>query len=117
MTCQETLLKQAQTVKAVTPGTKVFIYRYSFTIQLQGIHLTFHFLVRNLVKALPWYSQVRDKMLDPAYSGWFLRFKDGAKGTGYHVPPCTGNKCSDFCEQLVRILTCPAAPDLKICRP
>jgi hypothetical protein len=77
MSCQETLVKQAQTVKAVTPSAKVFIYR-------------------NLVKALPWYTEVREKMLDPAYSGWFLKFKDGAKGADYHVPACTGNKCSDF---------------------
>jgi hypothetical protein len=77
MSCQETLLKQAQAVKATTPTAKVMIYR-------------------NLVKALPWYSEVREKMLDPAYSGWFLKFKDGANGTDYHVPPCTGEKCSDF---------------------
>ena len=27
--------------------------------------------------------------------GWFLKFKDGINGS-YHVPPCTGEKCSLF---------------------
>ena len=85
MDCQERLLAQAQQVKARGTGTKVMVYR-------------------NLVKALPWYTDVREKVTDPAYAGWFLRFKDGAGGTGYHAPPCTGNgsdladprKCSDL---------------------
>lgn len=59
---------------------------------------------RNLVKALPWYSTVREKILDPQYSGFFLHFKPGgSNGTDkWHMPPCTeslvGNKpkCSTF---------------------
>ena len=31
-------------------------------------------MYRNLVKALPWFSSVREKLLDPAYAGFFLRF-------------------------------------------
>jgi hypothetical protein len=50
MDCQERLITQAAMVKQVNPATKVFIYR-------------------NLVKALPWYSQVREKLDDPNYSG------------------------------------------------
>jgi hypothetical protein len=46
---------------------------------------------RNLVKALPWFGSVREKISDPAYSGWFLSFKP----TGpYNVPQCTYNVCS-----------------------
>jgi hypothetical protein len=84
MDCQERLLTQAKMVKGLQTPTKVMVYR-------------------NLVKALPWYTDVREKLTDPAYSGWFLRFKNGASGTGYHVPACTGSgragdprKCSDF---------------------
>ena len=58
---------------------------------------------RNLVKALPWYTDVREKLEDPQFASWFLKFKNGANSTGYHVPPCTGSgtvddpqKCSDF---------------------
>jgi len=49
------------------------------------------------VKALPWFSSVRSKLLDPQYAGWFLRF-DGSKPS-YHVPTCAAedaSKCSDF---------------------
>ena len=76
MDCQERLVTQAQLVKGTSPASKVFVYR-------------------NLVKALPWYRSVREKLTDPAYSGFFLKFKDGVNGT-YHVPPCTGSKCSAF---------------------
>eukprot|EP00666_Eupelagonemidae_sp_cell4sb_P015195 gene15195-18755_t len=73
-------------VKKVNPAAKVFVYR-------------------NLVKALPWYTSVREKIVDPAYSGWFLRFKEGGtNGTGvWNVPRCTKGtnpaaveKCSDL---------------------
>lgn len=76
---------QAKMVKAINPKTKVFVYR-------------------NLVKALPWYTGVRTKITDPAYDGFFLKFKPGgAYGNGtYHVPQCTDSveghatKCSKF---------------------
>jgi len=86
MDCQERLVHQAEIVKSTTPYAKVFIYR-------------------NLVKALPWYSEVRDKMLDPNYAGWFLKFApNGAAGLPageYYSPPCNnesrgGLKCSKF---------------------
>jgi hypothetical protein len=53
MDCQERLVTQAQMTKHVHPEGKVWVYR-------------------NLVKALPWFSDVRKKINDPAYSGWFL---------------------------------------------
>lgn len=76
MDCQERLLSQAKLVKALGTPTKVMVYR-------------------NLVKALPWYTDVRDKIINPAYSDWFLKFKDGVTGTDYHVPACTGKGTSD----------------------
>lgn len=65
------LITQAAMVKAVNPNTHVWIYR-------------------NLVKALSWYKAVGDKLADPAYSGWFLHFRDGvANGSNYSSNPCT----------------------------
>ena len=61
-------------------------------------------MYRNLVKALPWYESVRKKIVDPAFEGFFLKFKKGGSqpnGT-WHVPQCTeslvGNppKCTEF---------------------
>eukprot|EP00911_Craspedida_sp_UC1_P001382 UC1_evm1s1043 len=80
MDCQERLVTQAELVKQASKNsTKCFVYR-------------------NLVKALPWYTQVREKMVDPLYAGWFLKFKES--GGPYAVPKCTtdasGEKCSDF---------------------
>ena len=87
MDCEERLVEQARRVKAINDHSKVFVYR-------------------NLVKALPWYSSVRAKMLDPSYSGWFLKFKPGgAWGNGtWHMNPCStdkaGTKCSPFYHDL-----------------
>ena len=80
MDCEERLVEQASMVNKINNRTKVFVYR-------------------NFVKALPWYTSVREKITDPAYSGWFLKFKDyhGPENkTSYSVPPCTGDKCSGF---------------------
>ena len=74
MDCEERLVTQAVMTKKANPASHVFTYR-------------------NLVKALPWFSSVRTKLDDPAYSGFFLKFKDGINGT-YHVPACTFEKCS-----------------------
>ena len=54
------------------------------------------FVYRNLVKALPWYTSVREKINDPAYSGWFLPFKPGgeilceAASACAALHPCSG---------------------------
>jgi hypothetical protein len=96
MNCQDRLVKQAQITKAgAKPGsnTKVFVYR-------------------NLVKALPWYDQVREKLLDPSYSGWFLKFKEGgAPGlppNTWNVPNCNiengEKKCSEFYHDQVCVM-------------
>jgi hypothetical protein len=78
MNCDELLVEQVAMSKAANPDAKVFKYF-------------------NLVKALPWYTFVQEKIGDPAYSDWFLSFS----GTGkYHVPQCDNNfsppKCSSF---------------------
>eukprot|EP00911_Craspedida_sp_UC1_P002171 UC1_evm2s1666 len=71
------LLAQAEAVLAVKPGVPgeqppVWVYR-------------------NKIKALNWIGQVREKLDDPAYAGWFVRFKDykgRTSNNSYHVPAC-----------------------------
>ena len=69
MNCSETLVEQARLTKAINNDTKVFVYR-------------------NLVKALPWFSQVRTKLEDSRYWGFFLKKArptgDDATGQLYH---------------------------------
>lgn len=57
MNDQERLVDQAEMVVAADPGVKVFVYR-------------------NSIKALNWFTAVREKLDDPQYSGWFVKFKD-----------------------------------------
>lgn len=77
MDCEERLVTQASDVKAVSPSSRIFVYR-------------------NLVKALPWFTSVREKISDPAYSGWFLKFS----GSGnYHVPACDNNYDPPLCSE------------------
>ena len=40
---------------------------------------------RNLAKAESCFREVQEKLNDAAYSGWFLRFKNGSK---YYYPRC-----------------------------
>ncbi len=57
---------------------------------------------KNIVKALPWMASVREKISDPAYAGWFLRFKAGGSrpdGT-WHVPACDNNYKPPLCSAL-----------------
>ena len=77
MDCEERLLSQARMTKSRNADTNVFVYR-------------------NLVKALPWFTTVREKILDPAYAGWFINFSGNHD---YHVPDCAAenkSKCSVF---------------------
>ena len=69
---------------------------------------------RNTIKALNWFSSVREKLDDPRYASWFVKF-DGfsdapypgggasrPKNGSYHVPVCdwydngTKPRCSGF---------------------
>lgn len=85
MNDEELLTKQAEMVLAADPGVpggqpRVWVYR-------------------NTIKALNWYTSVREKLDDPAYAGWFVRFKDykgPESNNSYHVPACTYEKCSGF---------------------
>eukprot|EP00471_Norrisiella_sphaerica_P000396 CAMPEP_0184488090 /NCGR_PEP_ID=MMETSP0113_2-20130426/10521_1 /TAXON_ID=91329 /ORGANISM="Norrisiella sphaerica, Strain BC52" /LENGTH=420 /DNA_ID=CAMNT_0026870567 /DNA_START=299 /DNA_END=1561 /DNA_ORIENTATION=- len=80
MDCEERLQRQAHMTKKRNPSSKVFVYR-------------------NLVKALPWFSSVREKLDDARYSSWFLHFDTSKKPSAYHVPPCAlenSTKCSIF---------------------
>ena len=74
MTDEELLTKQAEMVLAAYPGVpgevpKVWVYR-------------------NSIRALNFYSSVREKLDDPEYSGYFVRFKDykTASNGSYSVP-------------------------------
>ena len=76
MSTEEDLLAQARLTAAQGGAGRIFTYF-------------------NLVKALPWYTSVREKLADPAYSGYFLRFSPAATP---HVQPCDAvtGVCSAF---------------------
>jgi hypothetical protein len=57
MNCEESLLAQAEATNALNPAGKNFIYR-------------------NAIKALPFFSSVREKLEDRSYWGWFLPYKN-----------------------------------------
>ena len=63
------MVKQAEALRALNPHTRFFVYR-------------------NLVKALPWITCVREKLEDPAFSGWFLKYDPAKKSYAPNVPPC-----------------------------
>lgn len=75
MNCEETLLSQAEATHAANSETHVMVYR-------------------NSIKALPWFTSVREKLEDPAYWGFFLPF---ANCTHYECGPnATLNLYHDF---------------------
>ena len=55
-----------------------------------------------MVKALPWFTDVRVKINDPAYAGWFLHLDDNTSAPFYHdtqqtVPgDCGGVVCGEY---------------------
>ncbi len=71
MTAEEDLVTQAAIFKAANPLQRVWVYR-------------------NIVKALPFFSSVQEKINDAAYSDWFLDFAPGGGGVP-HVPTCDNN--------------------------
>ena len=84
------LLRQARLTKAINPHTKVFSYR-------------------NYVKALSWFKPVGEKLADPAYAGWFVRFTNGSlyynsvggcplsSRTGDGLPYCSATRLPKNC--------------------
>ena len=83
MDCEEMLVEQVTKTTAASPGTTVWIYR-------------------NGIKALPWYTLVRDKVTDPDYAPWFLHFSDAvmANHSVAHVPVCDTNFSPPKCSHL-----------------
>jgi hypothetical protein len=75
MSCEETLLAQAEATHALNPAAKQFVYR-------------------NAIKALPWFSSVREKLEDRAWWGWFLPFANCTAHTC--GPNATQNLYHDF---------------------
>ena len=78
MDCEERLVIQAAALKKTNPNARVMVYR-------------------NMVKALPWFSSVRQLLEDPMYAGFFLRFNTSS---ATHVPRCDSSyqppRCSPF---------------------
>lgn len=87
MDCQERLDQQARQLAR-------FRNQNTTTHSNNSTHI---FVYRNIVKALPWYSSVRSKLVDPRYSGFFLSFDNATAAAAYHVPTCAPEdptKCS-----------------------
>ena len=79
MDSESLLVEQALALHAAQPSQRVWVYR-------------------NLVIAYPWFPSVRAKLVDPAYSGWFLRFGAPPFANGsYHVPRCDDNFSPPLC--------------------
>jgi len=99
MNSEELITAQAEMVYAQDPGVPGYAPRV--------------WAYRNTIKALNWYTSVREKLDDPAYSSWFIKFKGftdtpypGGQGKAqngsFHVPTCdwynngTEPRCSGF---------------------
>jgi hypothetical protein len=90
----ERLAAQAAAIKARNPLARVFTYR-------------------NLVKALPWFTEVRLALEDPAYAGFFLRFRPNGSlaNASYHVPACDMTYDPPLCSEFYHDqLQSPAVP-------
>eukprot|EP01079_Euglenida_sp_SAG-EU17-18_P010842 gene10842-42_t len=83
MDCEELMVKQVDMTIAASPDTKVFVYR-------------------NMIKALPWFTSVREKITDPAYAPWFMNFSKEVIGNHSlaHVPVCDDNYHPPLCSNL-----------------
>ena len=80
MDCEELLLEQVQMTTSASPGTTVWVYR-------------------NFIKALPWFTLVREKITNPDYALWFLRFNCSVEDPlkNCHVPVCDTNYDPPLC--------------------
>jgi hypothetical protein len=82
MMADASLVRQALAVAAAVPGRRVFTYR-------------------NGIMPLPWFSDARGKLEDPAYEAWFVPFGlPTVNGTHWHVPPCDTNYDPPLCSKL-----------------
>ena len=70
MDCEEMLVEQAARHKARTPDARVFVYR-------------------NLVKALPWFTEVRELLQNRSRWDWFISYEGCRTASGKYV--CRNN--------------------------
>ena len=82
MDAETPLVDQALALQAANPQNRVWVYR-------------------NLVIAYPWFPTVREKLVDPNFAGWFIKFAPTGPNNGsYYVPRCDNNfsppLCTDF---------------------
>ena len=78
MDSEKALMQQAAAIKAASPHARVFVYR-------------------NSVHAMPWFRSVREKLLDPQYADFFLRFAAQPPPGGFSSPPCdSAQRCSSL---------------------
>lgn len=105
MNSEELITKQAEAVLARDPGIpgqapRVWAYR-------------------NTIKALNWYSSVREKLDDPRYASWFIKFK------GFSNSPYPGGGAARPLRTSIRLLpsglpalcTCRRATGMTTARP
>ena len=90
MDCEELLVEQAAATKGAsgfrTVPSRAGCNLTSWLVTAYNSQ-TRVFVYRNFVKALPWYTFVREKISDPAYAGWFLHFGVGERELGAsHAP-------------------------------
>lgn len=71
MDCDGMLVQQAARNKAINPTAKVFVYR-------------------NIVKALPWYTEVRELLQNQSYWGWFIPYEGCKTDNGDYI--CKNNE-------------------------
>jgi hypothetical protein len=83
MDCQEMMAEQVSKTTLKAPNAKMFVYR-------------------NMIKALPWFTSVREKVTNPDYAAWFMSFsKDAiADHSRAHVPVCDNNYNPPLCSDL-----------------
>ena len=83
MDCEELMVKQVGMTAEVAPHARIFVYR-------------------NMIKALPWFTTVREKLTDPAYAPWFMNFSDAviADHSVAHVPVCDNNYAPPLCSNM-----------------
>ena len=82
MDCAERMLAQARALRAANPAMRPLTYS-------------------NLVKALPWLTPVRRALADPAYAGFFLKFRPGGvwPNGSWHVPACDTTYSPPLCSE------------------
>jgi hypothetical protein len=95
MAADASLVRQALAVAAAVPGRRVFTYR-------------------NAIMALPWFSDARAILADPAYAAWFVPFgPPTVNGSAWHVPRCDTNYVPPLCSGLYHgQVQTPAFPGL-----